>query len=74
MAHLDDLTGTDRRAQLSALRDLLADAITSTGARDLPALTARYLQVVDELADLPDPKKEKTISERIAARASRPGR
>lgn len=67
----EDLTGDDPRARLVALRDILADAIASTGARDLPALTARYLEVTAKLDALPDDRKEPTLAERIANRSPR---
>lgn len=74
---LDDLIGGSgvtkgRRAALVELGRVLGRAIDDGPSdRDLASLTRRYLQVMDELADLPDNtvKGSSTASARTALRA-----
>jgi hypothetical protein len=51
----DPLKGGDHRAALTALRDILADAIRLADANVVPQVAARLQSVLAEIAALPAP-------------------
>lgn len=63
----------DKRKILIAMRDKLAKAIdTCESDRDLPALTKRFWEVIDELEHVPDPETKKLSKhDRLKQRAQR---
>lgn len=61
----------DYRARLLALRDRLAVAIESAGDRELAPLTARYVDVLDRVAALPEIKTEGDVVDDLTARRAR---
>jgi hypothetical protein len=63
----------DYRARLTALRDRLEAAIAEAGHRDLAPLAARYAEVIDKLAGLPEIKEGDVLDEFTARRARSAG-
>ena len=56
----DAFSGGNKRDMLVAISQKLAKQIDECGSdRDLPALTKRFLEVQNELEQLPDPKQKK---------------
>ena len=59
----------DYRARLVALRDRLEGAVLEAAHRDLAPLSARYADVLDKLAALPDVVEVDVVDEFTARRA-----
>lgn len=59
----DPLKGDDHRAALTALRDILADAIRSADPNVVPQVAARLQAVLAEIAALPQPAPKSVADE-----------
>jgi hypothetical protein len=60
-----------QRARLAALRDRLADQITSADERALPALSREYRAVLADLEALPSESSTATVDQLKERRAER---
>lgn len=59
----------DYRTRLLALRDRLEAAVAEAGDRELAPLTARYVDVLDRVAALPEVKESDVVDDLTARRA-----
>lgn len=59
----------DYRTRLLALRDRLEAAIGKAGDRELAPLSARYIDVLDRVAALPEVKESDVVDDLTARRA-----
>ncbi len=72
----ETVADAEYRARLVALRDRLESAVLEAAHRDLAPLSARYADVLDRLAALPEVAEVDVVDEFAArrARASKPSR
>lgn len=61
----------DYRARLLALRDRLEGAIAEAGDRELAPLAARYVDVLEKVAALPEIAKAGDVVDDLTARRAR---
>lgn len=61
----------DYRRRLLALRDRLEAAVADAGDRELAPLTARYVDVLDRVAALPDADRAADVVDDLTARRAR---
>lgn len=63
---------SDHRRRLEAARDLLESRLHDADDRNLAALTARYVDVLDKLAAIPPAPEVSAIDDLTARRARKP--
>jgi hypothetical protein len=61
---VDAIKTGDRRTQLEALRDQLAERMDAAGARDTASIAKELCAVLEDLENLPDGREESTVSAR----------